>query len=165
MEIGVESIKDFFEFISYISVALGIPFFLYQFTEDRKDREYGTFDSLDDKYTQFQMLCLEYPELNIHDIPFENEDEISDDEKKAKQEEAALWILISLFERAFLMYQRHSEKVRQGQFEGWLSQMQFWYERANFRSAWALLDEGDYDREFMRWFENNVVNKYQVEEK
>lgn len=76
-----------------------------------------------------------------------------------KREEAALWILMALFERAFLMYQRHPRKVRRSQFDGWVTQMRQWGERENFRRAWAMLEPGDYDRDFMRWFQSEILAK------
>ncbi|MDQ6972865.1 MAG: hypothetical protein Q9M30_09460 [Mariprofundaceae bacterium] len=162
MDLGISNMKDLFELIGYIVVALGIPFFIYQFNLERKDREYGTFDSLDDKYTEFQEICMQYPELNIHDIPFEKDQSISKTDLKNKQEEAALWILMSIFERAYLMYKRHSRKSREGQFDGWVHQMELWYRRDNFQSAWQKLDVGDYDKEFMQWFEEIVIKPYET---
>jgi len=156
---GLEIIKDILEIVSQIAVAIGIPTVAYQFWQDRRDREYGTFDALDEKYVEFQRICIEYPELDIHDIPFESDPPRELTVLDVKREEAALWILMALFERAFLMYQRHPRKVRRSQFDGWVTQMRQWGERENFRRAWAMLEPGDYDRDFMRWFQSEILAK------
>ncbi len=154
---SLAAISDIFGLLSNVSVALGIPIFAYQYMKERREREYGTFDALDEKYVEFQRLCIDYPELDIHDVPLAPGAAPNAETLRGKQEEAALWILIALFERAFLMYRRHPRKVRRNQFEGWVQQMREWAKRDNFRRAWGLLAPGDYDRDFMDWFERDIL--------
>jgi len=53
-------------------VVLGVPFGLWKYLRavrrEQMDREYGTYDALDDKYVAFQQMCLEKPCLNVFDV-------------------------------------------------------------------------------------------------
>ena len=61
--------------IAHIAAILGIPLALFLFYDEkrkeRRDREYGTYNALDDKYIAFLQLCIEHPELNLYSTPLE----------------------------------------------------------------------------------------------
>ncbi len=63
-------LKDILEMLSYIATILGIPLALLLFWDEkrkeRRDREYGTYDALDNKYIEFLQLLLEYPHLDVY---------------------------------------------------------------------------------------------------
>lgn len=101
-----KQLLEYLDAISKIVIILGFPiaFFQYMRTKrkEKRDREYGTYNALDEKYLEFQKLCLEHPYLNIFDVPDEKPTEL--DNKKQKEELILFTMLFSIFERAYLLY-------------------------------------------------------------
>ena len=95
-----------------MTVIIGFPLGLIRYfntkKREQKDREYGTYNALDDKYVEYQLLCLKYPYLDIFDVKDTNS--IKLDEKQKKEELIVFTILLSIFERAYLMYSDKSKK-------------------------------------------------------
>ena len=64
---------DYLDAISKIVIILGLPlaFIQYKITKrkEKRDREYGTYNALDEKYLEYQRLCLRFPYLDIFDLP------------------------------------------------------------------------------------------------
>jgi len=140
----VDELSQYLEIATFVITILGLPAAIFIYLAEQKlqrdEREYGTYDALDDKYIEIQQLCLDYPELDIFDTPYETPRNLT--EAQQKQEEAILLIRISIFERAFLMYQRAPTKTKAGQWQGWDEEIKEWLGRANFRSVWD--DHGVY---------------------
>jgi len=144
---------ELFEILSYLAVIIGIPFSIYIFYIEKKrerlDREYGTYNALDERYLQFLELCLENYDLDVFDVPIENKRRNTQEQER--KELILFSILISIFERAFLMYRDQSTEIKKTQWEGWNHYMQDYCSRENFRRAWKILGEGEQ-------FEINFVN-------
>lgn len=135
--------------LARIVVLIGVPTGLLQFylktRKERHDREYGTYNALDEKYLEFQRLCLDKPRLDIFDIPDPKAVELTLEEKK--QELVAFTLLFSIFERAFLMYKDQSKKARERQWTGWRDYLVSYCRRENFRRAWQI-SGNTFDQEF-----------------
>jgi len=146
--------KDIFELLSYVTVVLGLPAAIVQYRRsklrEQADREYGTYNALDEKYMEFQRICFDHPELDIFDIADANPQAL--DEEKRKQELISFTMLISIFERAYLMYHDQSNKVKAAQWTGWDEYIRSYAERANFRNAWEVSGE-TFDRNFENYVE------------
>jgi len=69
MNFGVASIKDLAELLSYLVVIIGIPVAIVQYVRavrsEQKSREDATYDAVENKFIEFQRLCLEYPRLDV----------------------------------------------------------------------------------------------------
>jgi len=151
----METFTQYLEFASLIVTVLGLPAAIFIYLKEQKDqreeREYGTFDTLDEKYIEIQQLCLEYPELDVFDSPFKNPKKLTESEKK--QEEAIFLIRISIFERAFLMYQRTTSQSKKAQWDGWDMEITEWFDRENFKTVWD--EHGPYfDQSFYEYFQH-----------
>lgn len=133
-------IKDYFEIISHLVVILGFPIAFFQYFRAKKkekmDREYGTYNSLDEKYLEFQKLCLAFPYLNVFDIPDKEPKELNTIQEK---EELILYtMLFSIFERAYLLYSDQNSEIKKKQWSGWDIYIKSFCERSNFLSAWKI---------------------------
>lgn len=77
-------LNDYLQMITSVVTILGLPLALYLFYSDkkkeRKEREYGTYNALDDKYIHFLEMCLEKPELDV--IEYSKEKSVSNKEKQ-----------------------------------------------------------------------------------
>lgn len=151
----MDLLSQYLEIATFIITIFGVPVAIYIYLQEQKhqreEREYGTYDALDDKYIELQQLCLDYPNLDIFDTPFNKIPDLTEGE--LKQEEAILLIRISIFERAYLMYQREIAKAKQNQWEGWDIEIQEWLERQNFKKIWDIHKQY-YDQRFVSYFED-----------
>lgn len=159
----MNEIKNLIEIISLIATSLGVPIAIYLFfnekRKERLDREYGTYNALDDKYLDFLNLCLSNTDLGIY--------EMSDKELTEEQQvrvNIIFEIFICLCERAFLMYQGHNNKIRNSQWSGWNSYIEDWMEYKRFRIAWENYLSSQYDTAFLEYMnkiyqEKAVANK------
>jgi hypothetical protein len=99
------------------------------------------------------MLCFEYPQLDLFDVPDATPRQLTATE--AKQELIAFTFLISVFERAYLMYHDQSNRVKAAQWTGWDEYIRCYCERENFRSAWDISGE-TFDRNFENFMEEII---------
>lgn len=139
-----------FEFAASVVTVLGIPFaifvYLDEMKKERHEREYGTFDALDDKYLEFLNLCIAKPRLDLYYIPLKKAPVLSNEERI--QQYAMFEILISLMERAFVMYSEQSSEAKKSQWEGWNQYMIEFVKRPIFKKLWPLLGD-QFDVKFM----------------
>ena len=102
---------------------------------ERLEKAYGTFDDLDNKYVEFMYKCTEYPNLDLFSLPAPKERQVS--ENDILIERAMYSVLISIFERAFLMFERHAdEEAKDRQFSGWVECMKSYCNRESFLHEW-----------------------------
>jgi len=118
--------------------------------KEQLDREYGTYNALDDKCLDFVKLCLQRPHLDIFDVVDREPKSLTDEQKK--EEQSAFTILISIFERAFLMYRRQSSKLRDKQWSGWEEYIKSFATRQNFRDAFSVSGR-TFDTEFQEYMD------------
>lgn len=123
------------------SQAVGIPvaivLFFVEKRRERSEREYGTYNSLDEKYLEYLKVCLAHPNLDVFDVAREGEHTRA----VTREEEIIYTMLIAIFERAYLLYEDKSEKVRTQQWAGWDRYMDAWAARPKFRAAWERLGQ------------------------
>jgi hypothetical protein len=138
MTIDLKAIKEWLDVITAVIVVVGVPlgFWKYYRTvqKEQRDREYGTYNALDEKFMEFQRLCLDHPELDTFDVQDMAPKPLSAEQQK--KELIAFTMLFSIFERAFLMYQDQSTEIKRAQWSGWDSYIKGFCKRANFQSAW-----------------------------
>ena len=136
---ALNDVKLWLEILSHVVVLVGVPFGLYRYIrtvqKEQQDREYGTYNALDEKYIEFQRLCLDHPELDIFDVPRPGPKPLSEDQ--ARQELIIFTILFAIFERAYLMYSDESTRLKKNQWSGWDEYIRSYCRRANFVKAWT----------------------------
>ena len=139
----MESFLNFLNVLAEVAIILGIPLGLYELNrssrKEQKDREEAVYHALDEKYMSFQRLCLEYPYLDIFDIPDSTPPVLT--EKQKKEELIVFTLLFSIFERAYVMYMKTNSKVLRGQWYGWEEYIYDYCKRENFRTAWKISGE------------------------
>ncbi len=150
--------KDVLEAASYLMILFGLPLGLLQYVratrKEQLDREYGTYNALDEKFIAYQLLCLERPDLDIFDI--QHETIRGGAAEGGKQEVIAFTILFAIFERAYLMYHDQSSELKQRQWTGWDEYIRSFCARDNFRRAWEL-SGSTYDKDFENYMISNLT--------
>lgn len=123
-----------------VGLFIAISTYRSERVKERLEREYGTFDDLDDKYVEFMYKCTEYPDLDLFSIPADKNRVISENDRKV--ERALFAVLISIFERAFLIFERHADETsKERQYPGWIECMKSYCLRDSFLNEWR--DIGD----------------------
>ena len=158
----LETIRLVFEILANIATLLGVPIAIWRFASEerreRVDREYGTYDALDEKYIDYLKLCLEYPDLDVYDYAKSEIDQLLSKKNHFvnKQELILFTILISIFERSFLMYRDQSTAIKKEQWMGWDEYIREYAVRDNFRLAWKILGT-QFDVNFLQYMDQVML--------
>jgi hypothetical protein len=154
----METATHIFQIIYYIAMSIAGPLAVIAFINAKKterlEREYETYDELDNRFFEYQKLALEYYDLDILDVP--NNDPSLAFDKKRKQEMVAYAILFSLFERAYLMFSKQADMFRQRQWSGWKHFLNDFLLRENVRTAWEL-SKTTYDTDFQAFMDRKIA--------
>jgi hypothetical protein len=140
--------RDFWEIASYIVTVIGLPLAIYIFFfEQRKERdneEEEAYQTMSDAYNEFLRVVLDNADLRLRT-------ETSTPDLTPEQRERMMVIfdmLISLFERAYLvLYERDMNARQRRRWASWDDYMHEWCRREDFRTALPLLLRGE-DQEF-----------------
>ena len=132
------------EALSYIVTIVGLPLAIVVFVLDRRrDRqmdEEEIFLRLSDEYADFMRLVIDNADLRLRSpTPPTN---LSEEQQERKL--ALFAILVSLFERAYvLVYEEHMSRQQQRLWQSWEDYMHEWSQREDFRAALAPLLVGE----------------------
>jgi hypothetical protein len=136
---------EMWELGSYVVTVFGLPFAIFLFFwEQRKERqmeEEEVFLKLSDEYASFSRLLLDNADLYL----------TSDTEppgpltpEQLERKKIIFEILISLFERAFiLVYEESMSKQTARLWASWEDYIRFWCKRADFKAALPKLLDGE----------------------
>ncbi len=132
------------ELLSYVVTVFGLPLAIFSFLhEQRKERENEdeeVYQQLSDTYTDFLKLVIANPDLKLRSqlsTPDLNEEQ-------TERMQVMFEILISLFERAYLLV--YDDKMSQKQLRRWRSwedYMREWCRREDFSSQLPRLLHGE----------------------
>jgi hypothetical protein len=158
---NLDTTKQILEIIALVITILGAPvaifFYFKERRKERQDREYGTYNALDDKYIDFLNLCLTNADLGIYQMAEDVDKNLSEDQKQRRT--VIFEILICLFERAYLMYKDQSEAIKRNQWAGWNAYIEDWMENVQFLDAWENTLSAQYDNDFLKHMNAIVARK------
>jgi hypothetical protein len=139
------TVFEWSEFLSYVVTVVGFPFalviFIYENRKERQNEDEELHQRLADDYSSFLKLLLENSDLHLLrrqplDKPL-TEDQI---ERKF----ALFGILVSLFERAYIMvYDDKMSKQAKRLWLSWEDYMREWCRRDDFRALLSELLDGE----------------------
>lgn len=132
------------EALSYLVTIIGLPLAIVVYVMDRR-RERQTdeeeiFLRLSDEYADFMRLVIENADLRLRaPIP-----PVGLSEEQQERKLALFAILVSLFERAYvLVYEERMSRQQQRLWQSWEDYMHEWSQREDFRGALAPLLVGE----------------------
>lgn len=151
------------ELLSYIVTVVGLPLAILTYVlEQRKERrneEEEIFQRLSDEYREFLKLVLDNADLHLlrrEGAPGKLTEE------QAERRLAIFGILISLFERAYLLvYEERMPKHTRRMWQSWEDYIREWVRRTDFRDALPALLEGE-DEEFTHYLSGLVSEEEKV---
>ncbi len=142
--------REDWEIWSYVVTVFGMPFaiavFIWEQRKERAAEEEEVYQRLSDEYAEFLKLLLQNPDLHltgarIHQLT----------EEQQERKHVVLDILVSLFERAYLLVYEENMASRQLRlWKSWEDYMREWCRREDFRALLPQLLRGE-DPEFAEY--------------
>lgn len=142
---------ELWELASYIVTVIGLPMAIIVFVlEQRKQRQADheeIYQHLSDEYHDFLKLVLENPDLHLLR---KDAAKLQLSEEQRERQQILLEILVSLFERAYLLvYDEKMDTNNHRLWQTWEDFMREWCRREDFRALLPELLSGE-DPEFSR---------------
>lgn len=137
--------RETWEVLSYVVTVVGLPFaiavFIFEQRRERQSEEEEIFQRLSDEYREFLKLVLDNSDLHL--LRFDGvPHELTEDQKERRL--AIFGILVSLFERAYLLvYEERMGKQARRLWQSWEDYMREWVRRSEFRDALPGLLQGE----------------------
>ncbi len=137
------------ECLSYVVTIFGFPMailvFLYEQRKERRSEAEAIYQRLSDEYVNFQKLVLDNADLRLLRAPGRKLDLT---EEQQERQLALFSILVSLFERAYLLvYEEDMDQQSRRMWQSWEDYMREWCRRPDFQAVLPELLEGE-DEEF-----------------
>lgn len=138
------STLETWEMMSYVVTVVGLPMaigvFIFEQRKERDNEEEEVYQLLSDNYQEFLKIALEHPDLHI----FANEETPALSFEQRERMFIIFSMLISLFERAYLLLYEEKMSVKQlRRWRSWEDYMGEWCNRADFRTALPTLLHGE----------------------
>jgi hypothetical protein len=136
----IEMIKGIAQIVYYIALSITGPLALlgYLRTKEREqqEREYRTYDELDNKFLEYQKLALQH-DLDLIEVP-DASVALAGDRLRLKHELVTASCGFALFQRAFLMFHDQSDGFHARQWQGWDQLLTSFLCRPGVRHAWPI---------------------------
>jgi hypothetical protein len=151
---------EFWELLSYVVTVVGLPLAILTFwQEQRKERENEeeeTYQLLSDAYTDFLKLVMANPDLQLRSR--QAAPQLDDEQHERRQ--VIFEILISLFERAYLLvYAEDMTEKQRRLWHSWDDYMREWCRRPDFCAMLPRLLEGE-DGDFSAYISRMAVEEH-----
>lgn len=151
------------EWLSYVVTVFGLPLaiasFMFEQRKERENEEEEVYQLLSDAYTDFLKLVMANPDLKLRSQC--SIDTLTEEQQERMQ--VLFEILISLFERAYLL--AYEPKMTGKQLRRWYSwddYMREWCERDDFRAMLPKLLQGE-DPDFAHYISKIASEKSRSE--
>jgi hypothetical protein len=149
---------DTWELLSFIVTVFGLPLaifvFIYEQRKERDNEEENVYQLLSDNYQDFLKIALDHADLKLFSI----EKTLALTEEQQERMRIIFSMLISLFERAYLLL--YEDDMSEKQLRRWLSWEDYmleWLDRADFREMLPILVRGE-DPEFVQYM-NGLLSR------
>ncbi len=164
-QIADERLVRLLEGLTYLIAIFGVPVAIFLYRRDiaasREQREWEIYQSVQEKYLEFISAALAQPRVGV----VWSEPEIAREALPAADrvtQDLLFDLLCSVFERAFLVYQRARHSQRRQQWEGWLAWIDEYAGRQNFRAWWSAYSEtgfptNQYDTAFEEFMDRRIA--------
>lgn len=148
--------RETWEMLSYVVTVVGLPFaiavFIWEQRKERRNEQEGIFQRLSDEYREFLKLVLDNADLQLLRREGVALRDVTEEQKERRT--AIFGILISLFERAYLLvYEEHMDKQTLRLWKSWEDYIREWLRRPDFREALPELLQGE-DEDFTKYMRN-----------
>ena len=153
--------RETWEILSYVVTVVGLPLailvFLFEQRKERENEEEEVYQLLSDNYQEFLKVALENPDLRL----FSDAERVELTPEQEERQYIIFSMLMSLFERAYLLLHEDDMKERQARrWHSWEDYILEWCGRPESRSELPRLLHGE-DPDFVRYVEQLVSKQLQ----
>ena len=150
----LETMEMLSYFVTVVGGPVAIVVFLVEQRKERRNEEEEIYQRLSDEYREFLKLVLENSDLQLLRREGTRQDFT---EEQQERRQAIFGILVSLFERAYLLvYEEKMNRHTQRMWQSWEDYIREWVRRADFRDSLAVHLEGE-DEEFTQYIRRLVA--------
>jgi hypothetical protein len=147
------------ELMSYVVTVIGLPLaitvYLFEQRKERENEEEEVYQQVSDNYQDFLKVALKNPDLRL----FSNDATVSLTEEQQERQRIIFSMLISLFERAYLLlYEDNMTPKQLRRWNSWDDYVREWCRKANFRDNLPRLLVGE-DPDFVRYLRAVVADE------
>jgi hypothetical protein len=147
------------ELLSYIVTVFGLPLaiasFMFEQRKERENEEEEVYQMLSDAYTDFLKLVMANPDLKLRSQS--GLAQLTEEQQERMQ--VLFEILISLFERAYLLaYEPNMSGKQLRRWYSWDDYMREWCARDDFRELLPKLLQGE-DPDFAKYITSVALEK------
>ena len=141
------------ELMSYVVTVIGLPLaivvFLFEQRKERENEEEEVYQLVSDNYQEFLKVALENPDLRL----FSNQASSSLTDEQRERQRIIFSMLISLFERAYLLlYEDKMAPKQHRRWNSWDDYVREWCRKPDFRDSLPQLLVGE-DPDFVRYLQ------------
>ena len=153
-----KTLNGILDFLQKLVFAIGIPLsiltYIFDVQKDREEHEFFVYDSMDKKYWEYEMFASRYPQLGLSDAvvadsvlqrAIKPDSLLTTDEKVIARQ--LCYLLISMYERAYLLYATSDKKQRKDEWKGWEDDLKNWMKIRRLRALWDR-HGNDFDERF-----------------
>lgn len=141
--------------VGLVSTAWGVWHSARQAHADYADHVY---DTLDQRYIDFEKLCLEHRKVDCADQALANPPKLGTEDERAEQT-LVYNILLSIFERAHMSYASESPEEAKKQLPGWEVYMKSFAQRRAFLCVWEA-NADQYDTGFKDFMNTQIFQRH-----
>ena len=156
----LEQLRIIAQIVYYVALSITGPLALIGYLRakqnERREREYRTYDELDNKLLEYQKLALQH-DLELIDLP-DLSPALAGDRLRKKQQLVTCTLAFSLFQRAYLMFHGQSDRFKTRQWAGWNARLERFVHRDTTRDAWHL-SRAQFDTAFQRFVDAKIVGQ------
>ena len=159
----LEQVHLITQIIYYIALSITGPLALIGYLRakqnERREREYKTYDELDNKLLEYQKLALLH-DLELIDVP-DLSPALAGDQLRKKQQLVTSSLAFSLFQRAYLMFHGQSDRFKVRQWSGWNARLERFVNRDSTRDTWHI-SRAQFDTGFQRFVDAKIAAQLQA---
>jgi len=147
------------ELMSYVVTVIGLPLaitvYLFEQRKERENEEEEVYQQVSDNYQDFLKVALKNPDLRL----FSSDATVSLTEEQQERQRIIFSMLISLFERAYLLlYEDKMTPKQLRRWNSWDDYVREWCRKSNFRDFLPRLLVGE-DPDFVRYLRAVVAEE------
>jgi hypothetical protein len=147
------------ELMGYVVTVIGLPLaiavFLFEQRKERENEEEEVYQLLSDSYQDFLKVAIENPDLRL----FSDDATPSLDDQQKERQLIIFTMLVSLFERAYLLLYEDDMTPKQARrWNSWEDYILEWCHKPHFRSRLPQLLRGE-DPSFVRYIEQLAASR------
>ncbi len=155
-------LRGVLEMASFVAVIFGVGFGFAEYRDnkeaERREVAQRAYDAIDERFNDYQKLCLDNPELDCFSTPLPSPPQLNADQKV--KQKLLYSILLGICERSFLSYHNRDytdfhKEAFPNKWPAWDAVINNYASRPAFRALW-LETASQYDLRFRQYLNKKI---------